>query len=153
MPTGVDHIDHKGVDFTGNKLIYSPRDTYSAWRISSFKLAVLVFKALHGQAPQCLTDDCQLVAAAGRRQLYGHLTPSHVHCHGPARASAIVHLVLPDHVCGTLCRSASPLPWTVPTGAKNAFIWLCLQGLVTFCFWALTINNLTSLLASVWPNK
>ena len=35
-----------------------------------FKLAVLVFKALHGQAPQCLTDDCQLVAAAaGRRQL------------------------------------------------------------------------------------
>jgi len=25
--------------------------------------------------------------------------------------------------------SASPLPWTVPTGAKNAFIWLCLQGL------------------------
>jgi len=34
-----------------------------------FKLAVLVFKELHGQAPQCLTDDCQLVAAAGRRQL------------------------------------------------------------------------------------
>jgi len=31
-----------------------------------FKLAVLVFKALHGQFPQCLTDDCQLVAAAGR---------------------------------------------------------------------------------------
>jgi len=30
--------------------------------------------------------------------------------------------------------SASPLPWTVPTGAENAFIWLCLQGLVTFCF-------------------
>ena len=35
-----------------------------------FKLAVLVFKALHGQAPQCLTDDCQLFAAAGRRQLW-----------------------------------------------------------------------------------
>ena len=34
-----------------------------------FKLAVLVFKALHGQAPQYLKDDCQLVAAAGRRQL------------------------------------------------------------------------------------
>ena len=28
-----------------------------------------MFKALHGQAQQCLTDDCQLVAAAGRRQL------------------------------------------------------------------------------------
>ena len=34
-----------------------------------FKLAVLVFKALRGLAPQCLTDDCQLVSAAGRRQL------------------------------------------------------------------------------------
>ena len=34
-----------------------------------FKLAVLVFKAQHGQAAQCLTDDCQLVAAAGRHQL------------------------------------------------------------------------------------
>ena len=34
-----------------------------------FKLSVLVFKALHGLAPQCLTDDCQLIAAAGRRQL------------------------------------------------------------------------------------
>jgi len=30
--------------------------------------------------------------------------------------------------------SASPLPWTVPTGAKKAFIWLCLQGLVTIWF-------------------
>jgi len=27
--------------------------------------------------------------------------------------------------------SAASLPWTVSTGAKNAFIWLCLQGLVT----------------------
>ena len=34
-----------------------------------FKLAVLVFKALHELAPQCLTGDCQLISAAGRRQL------------------------------------------------------------------------------------
>jgi len=34
-----------------------------------YKLAVLVFKALHGLAPQYLADDCQLVTAAGRRQL------------------------------------------------------------------------------------
>jgi len=27
---------------------------------------------------------------------------------------------------------AGPLPWTVPTGSKNAFVRLCLQGLVTF---------------------
>jgi len=30
---------------------------------------MLVFKALHAQGPQCLTDDGQLVATAGRRQL------------------------------------------------------------------------------------
>jgi len=30
--------------------------------------------------------------------------------------------------------SAWPLLWTVPMSAKNTFIWLCLEGLVTFCF-------------------
>jgi len=30
--------------------------------------------------------------------------------------------------------SVWPLPWTVPTGSKNAFVRLCLQGLVTFVF-------------------
>ena len=34
-----------------------------------FKLDVLVFKALHGLARQYLADDCQLLTAAGRRQL------------------------------------------------------------------------------------
>jgi len=34
----------------------------------NFKLAVLVFKALHGLAPY-LVDDCQLVTDAGRRRL------------------------------------------------------------------------------------
>jgi len=33
----------------------------------TFKLAVLVFKALHGLAPRYLADDCQLVTDAGRR--------------------------------------------------------------------------------------
>jgi len=32
-----------------------------------FKLAVLVFKALHGLALQYLTDDCQLLTDANRR--------------------------------------------------------------------------------------
>jgi len=63
---------------------------------------------------------------------YGHLTPSHViQCHGPARASAIVRLVLPVTSVERFADqppSASPLPWTVTMGAKNAFIWLCLQG-------------------------
>jgi len=35
----------------------------------NFKLAVLVFKALHGLVSCCLVDDCQLVTDAGRRQL------------------------------------------------------------------------------------
>jgi len=35
----------------------------------TFKLAVLVFKALHGLAPRYLADDCQLVTDAGRRHL------------------------------------------------------------------------------------
>jgi len=30
--------------------------------------------------------------------------------------------------------SVWPLPWTVTTGSKNAFVRLCLQGLVTFVF-------------------
>ena len=35
----------------------------------TFKLAVLVLKALHGLAPRYLADDCQLVTDAGRRHL------------------------------------------------------------------------------------
>ena len=34
-----------------------------------FKLAMLVFKTLHGSALQYLVDDCQPVTASGRRQL------------------------------------------------------------------------------------
>jgi len=41
-----------------------------------------------------------------KHKITSHYTDA-VTCHGPARASAIVRLVLPDHVCGTLCRSAS----------------------------------------------
>jgi len=34
-----------------------------------FKLAVLVYKSLHGLAPLYLSDDCQLVTDVGRRHL------------------------------------------------------------------------------------
>ena len=70
-----------------------------------FKLAVLVFKVLHGLAPQCLTDDCQLVSAAGRRQLR---SSDAVTCVVPRTRTclAIVRSESSDHVCGTLCRSA-----------------------------------------------
>ena len=69
-----------------------------------FKLSLLLFKVL-----QCLTDDCQLVAAAGRRQLRSSdsVTCSLPRTSSPARASPIVRLMLTDHICGTLYRSAS----------------------------------------------
>ena len=34
-----------------------------------FKMAVLVYKALHGQLPQYLAEDCQLLTDIGRRSL------------------------------------------------------------------------------------
>jgi len=34
-----------------------------------FKLATLVYQALHGLLPPCLFEDCQLTADTGRRQL------------------------------------------------------------------------------------
>ena len=34
-----------------------------------FKLAILVYKALHGQLPQYLVEDCQLLTDTGRRSL------------------------------------------------------------------------------------
>ena len=82
-----------------------------------FKLAVLVFKALHGLAPQCLTDDCQLVSAAGRRQLRSSdavtcVVPRTRTCLGD-RAFGVA-----DHVCGTLCRSAS-VSLTSPLDSSN----------------------------------
>jgi len=36
---------------------------------TDFKLAVLVYKSLHGLAPPYLSDDCQLVTDVGRRHL------------------------------------------------------------------------------------
>jgi len=38
--------------------------------ISSFKLALLVYKALHDATAAYLVDDCQLVSHAGRRRLH-----------------------------------------------------------------------------------
>jgi len=84
-----------------------------------FKLAVLVFKALHGQAPQCLTDDCQLVAAAGCRQLW---SSEHRHMFSATDPQ------VPRRSCVWCCwttsverfadqlPSASPLPWDSSEG-------------------------------------
>jgi len=60
-----------------------------------FKLAMLVFKALHGQALQCLMDDCQLVATADRHQLWS--------------SDAVTCLVprMPRRPCVWCCRTTS----------------------------------------------
>jgi len=39
------------------------------WQCIDFNLAVLVYKALHGQLPQYLAEDCQLLTDIGRRSL------------------------------------------------------------------------------------
>ena len=36
---------------------------------TDFKMAVLIYKALHGKLPQYLTEDCQLLTDIGRRSL------------------------------------------------------------------------------------
>jgi len=52
----------------------------------NFKLAVLVYKCLHGFAPPYLSEDCQLVTEMGRR----HLRSSDVHtCTVPRTQSQI----------------------------------------------------------------
>jgi len=101
-----------------------------------FKLAVLMFKALHGQAPQCLTDDCQLVAAASRHQLR---SSDAVTCLVPW-----THTCLGDRAFGV----AGPRLWNaLPISLRQPHLCLgqfrralktnlfdCLQGLVTFVF-------------------
>ena len=70
----------------------------------TFKLAVLVFKALHGLAPRYLADDCQLVTDAGCRHFrsfhrVGYLgTSTHQH---PIRRPCV-------STCRTICCRSSP---------------------------------------------
>jgi len=58
-----------------------------------FKLAVLGFKAL-----QCLTDDCQLVAAAGRRQLRSSDAVTCLVEHSDSRFESIHRFVLSESI-------------------------------------------------------
>jgi len=69
----------------------------------NFKLAVLVFKALHGLAPCYLANDCQLVTGdAGRRHLRSSEAATCVlQRRLPTPASATERLELLDHLCGT----------------------------------------------------
>jgi len=101
-----------------------------------FKLAVLVFKALHGQSPQCLTDDCQLVAAAGRCQLWLSDT---VTCVMPRTRTCLGDRAF--GVVGPRLWNALLISLRQPHPSLGQFrralkthLFDCLQGLVTFCF-------------------
>ena len=86
---------------------------------TEFKLAVLVFKALHGLAPsQYLADDCQLVTAAGRRELYDRQTPSRASSNAPILVLAIDHSQSLDHVC----RTVFLLNFVIPSFPSDSFI-------------------------------
>ena len=89
----------------------------------NFKLAVLVFKALHGLAPYYLLNDCQLVTDAGRRQLVRCRYMCASTYHHPLWRSGVRSL-------RAICLEQSPhwtppissLSWTVPPSAKNVFV-------------------------------
>ena len=68
----------------------------------NFKLAVLVFKALHGLTSCYLVDDCQLVTDAGRRQLRSSDAAIYVCFNVPGPALAIGRSESPGHLFGTV---------------------------------------------------
>ena len=72
----------------------------------TFKIAVLVFQCLTGQAPAYLTDDCRLTSDVSTRRLRS--IPPTQRCASsdvPITVSATGVLQLLDHACGTRCQS------------------------------------------------
>jgi len=67
-------------------------------------MAVLVYKSLHGLATQYLVEDCELVAAADRRQLRSSDIAAFVIPRTYTRRSAIGHFQLLENGCGTSFR-------------------------------------------------
>ena len=67
---------------------------------SDFKLATLVFRTLHGSAPQYLVDGCQRVTASGRR-----------HATAIVRRQYVRHSTHPHSSRRPLLRSAGPRLW------------------------------------------
>jgi len=100
-----------------------------------FKLAVLVFKALHG-----------LAVLDGRLSTRCRCRPPSTTVVWCRHMCSATDLYMPRRSCVRSRRTTSverfadqppsvwPLPWIFPTGSKNAFVRLCLQGLVTFVF-------------------
>jgi len=69
---------------------------------SSIKLAFLMFKVLNSLVPPYLSDDCQLVSATSRRQLYCLPASKHVCYNVPLHVWLIGLLLLQDSDCGTV---------------------------------------------------
>jgi len=90
-------------------IVYNPSRTppRDLWLVPvrqrvQFKVAVLVFQCLSGNAPTYLADDCQLIADISMRQL--HSTNTAMWCvlfDGHTTPSAIGVSQRLDHACGT----------------------------------------------------
>ena len=96
-------------------------------------MAVLVYKSLHGLAPQYFVEDCELVAAADRRQLRSSDIATFVIPHRlPTLISAIGHFQLLDHGRGTAFRPTYDSLTQAPSERNLIFSVLCK------CFYLLT---------------
>jgi len=90
-----------------------------------FKLAwVLVFKALHG-APQYLADDCQLVTAAGRRQLR---SSDALTCVIQCTRTRLGHRSLRTHLFLNWVRSLVTLAFSAPYKCSYLLTYLLTSG-------------------------
>ena len=118
-----------------------------------FKLAVPVHKALHGQLPQYLAEDCQFLTDIGRRSLRSAdvltcATKEH------ERVSETVFPSL-DHVSGTLCLSHYVTEISHLYSLRDfwRYFGLWLRRIVTVAFFAPCSYILTYLLMMSGPNS
>jgi len=93
------------------------------WRIK-FKLAVLVYKFLYGRAPKYLVEDCELVAAADRRQLRSSDVAAFVVPRTNTRLGDRAFPVAGPRLWNSLPSNLRhSYPSAVPPGVKDVFVW------------------------------
>jgi len=116
--------------------ILQQRHCLPVWQRVEFKLTVLVYKALNNLAPPYLSDNCQLVATTGRRQLRSsdnfkcavistssHLGDRAFATTGPCLWNTLLTRLLAWFILGHLLSET-----------ENIFNWLRHQCLVTVAF-------------------
>jgi len=94
-----------------------------------FKLALLVYKALHDATAAYLVDNCQLVSSRRRsRRLSPATIGQHRHCafHGPTHSSAIGASQPLDHSSGTVCQPGFVSPTTTSENFVGSWSRFCL---------------------------